>query len=88
MQNYKTMAHVDFTGSRQHSVQYFNCNFEDAILSEQMAKDLQAQKKAQQASEQQDAPTAQQRQAEGHSQRDTTTFDRRWRQRNLQPVWS
>ena len=34
-----------------------------------MAQDLQAQKKAQQASEQQDAPTAQQRQAEGHSQR-------------------
>ncbi len=69
MQNYKTMAHADFTGSRQHSVQYFNCNFEDAILSEQMAKNLQAQKKAQQASEQQAAPTAQQRQAEVHSQR-------------------
>lgn len=65
VQDYETMAHADFTGSRQHSVQYIHCNFEDAILSDQMAKDLQAQ----QVSEQQAAPSVRQEQAAKHNQR-------------------
>jgi hypothetical protein len=41
MENYSHMAGANFTGSKQHCVSFIGCNFEGAILSEQMAQDLQ-----------------------------------------------
>ena len=70
VQDYETMAHANFSGSRQHSVQYINCNFEDAVLSDQMAQDLQARQNAQKASEQQAAPSARQVQVNHQGQND------------------
>jgi hypothetical protein len=42
VENYNKMTGADFTGSNQHCVNFIGCNFEGAILSEQMAKDLQS----------------------------------------------
>ena len=41
VENYSNMTGANFTGSTQQSVSFIGCNFEGAILSEQMAKDLQ-----------------------------------------------
>jgi len=40
MENYSNMTGANFTGSKQHCVSFIGCNFEGAILSEQMAQDL------------------------------------------------
>ena len=71
VQDYETMAHADFTGSSQYSVQYINCNFEDAILSDQMAQDLQARQNAQQAA----SPATQQVQTNHQSQNEALQME-------------
>jgi len=41
IEKYSNMTGANFTGSKQQSVSFIGCNFEGAILSEQMARDLQ-----------------------------------------------
>lgn len=66
VQDYETMTGADFTGSKQHSVHYSNCNFDGAILSGQMAQDLRDSR--QNASAQQAAPSPAREQAQEESQ--------------------
>lgn len=71
VQNYAKMTDADFTGSDQYSVNYMNCNFEGAILSDQMVKDLQDRPNAQKTNVPQAAPLPEQEQNKNQIQNDS-----------------